>query len=147
MSGVCGYSTVAGQSRYFIFAVGDLYRVHQFRSWASDKKIGFKSLMGAYNGVVEHSFIANVNDYELIRSYGWLDGQESVLELGVCDSRNHRPATLYYLDSGELVDIGMFRPINWVEKGMKKYEVQAEYLKNNPWTFDPSTATHFECVA
>lgn len=129
MSGVCGYSTVAGQSRYVIFSVGnDLIRPMQFRTWAGYNLIGFKSLVGMYKGVSEQSFIINAKDQDACRR--WFAGQDTILALSPANARNHRQAHLVDITADgyslDYVDLGLFKAVT-----------KNKALKLEAWTFDP----------
>lgn len=101
--------------------------------------IGFKQLDGSYKGERETSYIVNARNWERIRSFWLIEGQESILHLGPF-LNGGREATLYYAEpviaSLDVRD----EPIGTFRQTTKEYA-----LKQDAWTFDPSEAAYFIC--
>lgn len=119
---------------YFVFCVGtDPVKQGEFKRWAYAEDIGIKPLIGSYRGQLEHSFIANMNDFDRIKP--WLNLQESVLLLGSANHWNVREASMKYLatDSTELI-------------GRLKSVTPLEAVRNDSWTYDPYTNQFFIVV-
>lgn len=102
-------------------------------TWAYNKHIGLKPLVGMYEGQCERSFVSNFKDLETVRH--WLRGQETILLLGQCNSDNQPSATLNYLDTGILKPLGHFKPVS--------AEVA---LTHDSWTYDPAFKAHYICA-
>lgn len=118
---------------YFIFCVGnDMEKIKAFTAWALENNLGFKSLKGSYYGNPEHSFIANMKDYERILPF--LDAQESILVLDKYDARDRPRATLRIITTGETIGMGRLIPID-----------EAEVPKFDAWTFDPMDGQYYTC--
>ena len=142
--GVWGHSSELGAKSYYIFAVGDqsLITEKAFMQWCVNSNIDYKSLIGSYNGVTEHSFIVNSDHIVSVAIGGWLDKQDSILHLGHCDSRDRRPATLFYLADGK----GFNDPIRKPESlGVFQSVSRAEAMAQMGWTFDPTLNEYFIC--
>ncbi len=119
---------------YFIFCVGkDPEKITAFMTWAINSNLGFKSLNGSYYGDPEHSFIANIKDYERILPF--LNEQESILVLDDYDARDRPRATLKFMATGETIGMGRLIPIDEVD--LPKYD---------SWTFDPMDGQYYTCV-
>lgn len=141
--GVWGHSSTVGANHYSIFAVGDqsLITEKAFMQWCMVRGIGFKPLLGMYGGKSENSFIVNsYHIYEIVVA-GWLRGQESILSLNVCDSRDRRRACLIYLGPDGMrdktkpsLDLGVFVSIS-KDEAMQKLD----------WTYDPDLKEYFIC--
>lgn len=118
---------------YFIFCVGqDIVKRQAFIAWARNQDIGFKPLLGMYRGQAEHSFIANMKDYD--RIIPWCDGEETVLHLSQPDARDNYRATLHYLATDMRVDLGRLYNVG-----------KQEALASENWTNDPFFGAYFVC--
>ena len=100
--------------------------INQIRSLG----LPFKCLVGSYKGTLEDSFLVTYDTYEqyekvlkLARKFS----QESVLMLN-----EDRDATLYYLESGDLINLGPFVSV------LRKiaYSMDA-------WTLDLKTGNYY----
>ena len=125
--GLWAHSTTAAYENFVIFCVGqDPYRIAAFRSWAADKGIGFKSLVGCYKGQIEQSFIVNEKNLPFVER--WTRDEESILHLA-SNPRGPRIATLRHRDGRE-EQLGHFVAV-----------IGRDYaLKKESWTYDPRTA-------
>lgn len=142
--GVWGHSSAIGANSYIIFAVGDdLIQQKGFMGWAAALGIGFKPLLGCYTHddgrkVTEQSFICNYDNLPAILAAGWLRGQESILILGACDSRDRRPARLQYVSPlgddllPRVVDLGVLQSVT-----------RDRALAASAWTYDPDLKEYF----
>jgi len=121
------------QETYFIFCVGkDMEKITAFTAWALDNSLGFKSLRGSYYGNPEHSFIANIKDYDRILPF--LNEQESILVLDKYDARDRPRATLKFIATGGTIGMGRLIPID-----------EAYVPKYDSWTFDPMDGQYYTC--
>jgi hypothetical protein len=127
---------VWGRSRpgtYFIFCVGDDERIQEaFMTWVYINDIRVKPLAGRYSGKDELSFIASMENYDLL--YGWFKDQESVLLLLECNGSNHRRAVMRYLPSYDETPLGWFQQVT-----------KSEAAEAGDFTFDPLTGSYFIC--
>lgn len=138
--GIWPGSTEVAYTSYVIFAVGrDVLRNSQFRAWAAEHELPYKSLIGCYKGETEQSYIVAAGDFALVRP--WLTGQESVLWLGPLfvggKMYGDRSATLYYhptsANFGEhFEDLGRF--------GMQPKEFA---MRQPGWTYDALTEAYY----
>lgn len=138
-SGIWGSSAASSTEYYIIFCVGnDLVRAAQFRSWALENKIGFKSLKGCYEGVQEDSFIVNYKDLNAVSP--WFKDEESILILGPLFENGRlfgaRRATLVYVGNET-------RPASSLELGRFTAQPREYALKQKAWTYDPSTGVYY----
>jgi len=95
-------------------------------------KIPFKWVKGFYQGFNEDSFLCvprGPSDVIEIWKLAKINNQESVLHLD-----QDRNATLAFLNGGENLPLGKFRPCS----ALRAAECDA-------WTFDPETNTFFIC--
>jgi hypothetical protein len=141
--GVWGHSSTVGANRYSIFAVGDQSLITEkgFMQWCMNEGIGFKPLLGCYGGKNENSFIVNADNIYTIAQAGWLKGQESILALHVCDSRDRRKAQLIWLDAYGKAD--RMKPPT--DLGVLVSVGKDEAMQQNGWTYDPDLKEYFIC--
>lgn len=140
--GIWGHSSPVGAEEFSIFAVykqTPAIEAH-FVVWCQNQGIGFKRLIGSYNGKRENSFIVNKRHMAKIMGMGWLIGQESILHLGPCDSRDQRPASLAFLDAD-----GYYNAAHNVPLGMFVSASHEEAMQHDAWTCDLSTNTYYIC--
>ena len=137
-SGVCAHSSPSSNKTYAIFEVGREAMADRFESWAKALGIGYKRLVGSYEGEVNAAFIMDRTDLWLVDAAGWLIRQESILVLGpLKDETTGRPmgsrsARLVYLDGRPDLALGRFRPTT------------PEFAMTQPgWTFDPASGVYF----
>lgn len=121
---------------YIIFEVGHSKVQQQaFKSWALDRQIGFKELVGSYQGQQAAAFITKAGNLPAIEP--WIDQEESILFLGAAyapatnKSRNLRPAKLIFKDGSE------------VELGDWQQVTRGEALDAPGWTFDPTSGNYY----
>ncbi|MGR3504932.1 MAG: hypothetical protein ACU0B7_03565 [Paracoccaceae bacterium] len=120
--------------RYFIYCVGrSPIIINAFMTWAFDREIGLKPLVGMYKGQSERSFLSNLDQLETISP--WLQRQETILELGQCNSNNQPSATLKYLQTGVLEPLGHLKPVT-----------AKVALTHDSWTYDPAFKAHYICA-
>lgn len=74
----------------------------------TSRGIDYVQAIGCYKGLGETCFIVSYDHYEIILALAGKYEQESILLLDEATRHGLRPASLYYLQSGETVDIGMF---------------------------------------
>ncbi len=140
--GVWGHSSSIGANSYIIFAVSeDIATNKAFMGWAAGWKIGLKPLLGCYKGKTEQSYIVNSRDELAIMNAGWLKGQESILRLGPCDSRDRRKATLQFLQEDGKSFMGE------QELGVLVSVGRDEALACEAWTYDPDLKEYFITTA
>ena len=139
--GIWGHSSPIGANHYVIFAVGDDYVTNAaLKGWLFGHGIGFKPLLGAYKGQTEQSYIVNYERLQHLFNIGVLAGQESILVLGPCNSKDERIATLAFLDPLGLniiktEKLGVFRSVS-----------KDKAMAQDAWTYDPSTGEYYICV-
>lgn len=73
----------------------------------TSRGIDYVQAIGCYEGLGETSFIVSYDHYELILALAGMYAQESILILDEATRHGLRPASLYYLQSGETVNLGM----------------------------------------
>ena len=120
------------KEHYVIFSIdfaNDSLTLARFQQWLWDKKIGHKRLSGAYKGVTEPSFIVNSTDWVTVLKSGYVDFQESMLELGPELHNGRRKALLVFLGSDKKF-VGM--PVDLGELGEVSKE---EALSHDSWTY------------
>ncbi len=147
--GTWGHSDASGGTTYAIFSVDragdkDLIEItsrrHAVMAFMAGNGIDFKAVWGCYKGLQELSYVVETGDLPAIADTGLIAGQESILELGACDARDRRPATLVYLTHSSLSwikreDLGLFQQVSEdVAKAQDGY------------TFDPTTNHYFACL-
>jgi hypothetical protein len=136
---IWAHSSRAGSQQYVILAVD---QVAAFKGFLVDMKIGWKPLKGMYNGRVEDSFIINADYLHTVMTHGWLAGQESVMVLGITDSRDRRPAHLMYLsDDGDMSHGKANKPLG-VLQSVSREEAQAQ----DNYTLDLTTGEYYITV-
>lgn len=146
-SGVWGHSSAIGANSYIVFSVGDdIIQQKAFMGWAASKSIGLKPLLGAYTHsdgrrVTEQSLIVNYNHLGAVLKAGWLKGQESILVLGACDSRDRRNAELHYL-----TPLGDDLKPHYKVLGVLQSVDRDTALAEDAWSYDPSTGDYFITV-
>lgn len=136
-SGVWGHSGERGSDSYVIFAIDDQSPAAgaHFRNFMVAQGIGFKPLIGSYKGVIEQSYIINLNDWPTVLDTAAVKNQESILFLGACTSRDRRPAELVYLLDGIPAEgLGTFRSVP-----------EAEAKAQDSWTYCPQMKEYFIC--
>lgn len=132
-SGIWARSSPIGQKEWVIFCVGQsLIRITAFYSYARDRGLNVKRLMGCYKGKQEQSFLIAREDFPQVED--WTRDEDSILVLGRADARNQCPATLVYAN-GRQEKLGLFRSVS-----------RDIALSSESWTFDPMTQTYFACV-
>ena len=104
---------------------------------------GGKEVIGFCNDTLEISWLVTEETFiSRILTTGYIDDQNTVLKLGLCDARDKRPATLwdvvftpaetylrYNSDLGRMVGVkGHVPPVG------------------EPYTLDPATGIYFRCV-
>lgn len=90
----------------------------------------FIPMIGAYKGIVEHSFICVTQDFDThIRDTIFVDGQESVLHVA---SGNKMEATLEYLEDGRVEALGCMHEV------CREEAAQAE-----AWTYRPDMGCYW----
>lgn len=120
--------------QYFIYCVGQSpIIINAFMTWAYNRQIGLKPLVGMYKGQPERSFVSNLADLDTLSP--WLQRQETILVLGQCNSDNQPSATLKYLETGILEPLGHLKPVT-----------AAVALTNDSWTYDPAFKAHYICA-
>ena len=118
-------------AEYIIFCVGQKETtIQQFRNFANFMGLGLKELRGAYKGEEEISFITPASNWHDI--VPWTDGQESILLLNAADKLGVRQAALYFLETGETIELGGFHAVS---------EEQAK--RRDAWTYDPSSDEYY----
>ena len=132
--GVCPHSTNLS-SPLVIFCVGPSpMRNAEFLSWAADRGLGVKEVVGCYKGEMERAFVMFADDFDAhVRP--WVREEERVLRLGMPVRRaGDRPASLHYSD-GRVEELPNFRQVS-----------PSQALSEDAWTFDPMTGVYFACT-
>ena len=128
-------SDIRAQSRpgkFVIFCVGqDAQKVEEFRKWAATEALSIKQLKGSYKGQLEDSFITSLETFQKLKH--WTLEEESVLVLREPDGWGARPAALQFR-TGEPQPAGYLRACE-----------KLRALKEESWTYDPSTDTYYIC--
>lgn len=124
--------------RDVIFAIDDCNYQHRasFEAWLLDN--GGKKLIGKYthtNGeaVKEVSYLIGEELFDVVKSQGYVDNQESILFVTRC---NKQYASLFYPATKTAVALGSMVHVPWEE---------AE--RESAWTFDPMHERYFICKA
>ncbi len=151
---IWGHSSPIGTEHYSIFAVGDdPIKIAAFKGWLKSHAIGYKALLGMYQDKTEQSFIINAKHIVQVAYDGWLAGQESILALGVMDSRDRRAAKLIFLNDDGFPTEDGDGPAwanNRAEKdlGVLQSVSRDEALNNyqQGWTYDPISREYFITV-
>jgi len=107
-------------TRYFIVAHDrqDAFGNKEFNDWLIGQHISHKLVLGRYQGVFEHSWIINAEDWIKVRDSGFIDNQYTVLYLwpfsyGEAEyGRKQRKATLYYLNGYPPTELGTLQAVN-----------------------------------
>ena len=129
--GVCAHSDDSSKADFIVFCVGNDYIVENaFKAWATHNNIGYKCLIGSYKGLKENAFIVNAKHINDVRQ--WFEDEESILLLGPL-IKGKRKATLVYMDG----------ITSKVELGDFNYTSKDYALKQDAWTFDPSTNSYY----
>lgn len=139
--GIQSFSNTIGGESFVIFACdGGVLEQQQLIAFMEDNNIDRKALVGAYKmldgeTVTEHSWLVSVDDFIQIQDCGFVDQQESFLELGPCNSLSKRPAKLVYNDpTREPLNLGLFQSVP---------EEEAKAQDN--WTYSIELMTYFIC--
>jgi hypothetical protein len=140
-SGIQGWSTEGYFDEYIIFCVGnDIARESAFRSWATANGVGFKNLIGKYEGLTERSFIVNCKNDLICRE--WYKDERTILHLSSMYRKNMegmmqrfgcREATLQDARTRVVLEnLGWFRTVT------------PEYaMKQDAWTLDLTTKAYW----
>lgn len=139
-NGTWGHSSATGGNSYVIFSVDrdNLSTVElQGRRQAliarmNDRKIGYKPLVGSWEGKTEQAFIINLDRLRDVWDLVKASEQDAVLVLGPCDARDRRPATIHTVAETNSYYLGLFQSVT--EKTAKTFP---------GWTYDPSTGEFF----
>lgn len=130
--GIWGHSTEVGFNK---FVIGAGLKLAKF---LDKSEIKYKTLGGHYKGQNEPSYIFNSDNLPAVYEAQVLEGEESILCLGVCNARDERPAMLLYINEdgsgpkGAWDLLGLFR------------SVTEEYArKQDSWTFDPTSLQYY----
>lgn len=130
--------------QYVIFSIDNVDNLHELSKFlrymdtmrAMNKLKGsFRPMVGNYKGVLEYSFGCRKDDFEAhVRGFGFVDKQESILELTVTNNGRTAPRTLAKLvyTDGEVVSLGNFREVT------KKVAMGLD-----AWTYDPKVDVYF----
>jgi len=98
-------------------------------------KGSFRPMVGSYKGVLEYAFGCRKEDFDAhVQGFGFIDNQESVLELTVTNNGRTAPRTLAKLvySSGDVVSLGNFKEVT---KGVA--------MGLDAWTYDPKVDVYF----
>jgi hypothetical protein len=106
--------------------------MNAFKSSMTSLGVWHKPLLGKYKGQLEHSFIAQMHNYNLISP--WLDDEESILHIHSFNSSAEPKATLIFLKEGREVYLGRLVPV-----------LHAEALALDDWTYDIQFDNYFIC--
>ncbi len=117
---------------YVIFSIdnaSDMHTLAKFTRYIDTKKMLDKMsgncipCIGMYKGVMEYSFLCNYEDYvDFIANSGYVDNQESVLEIG---PTRKRKAHIWYSNGAKAY-------VGWMSE--VSYEVA---MKSEHWTYRP----------
>jgi hypothetical protein len=138
LAGGAGVQPWSSPEQFVIFSHDATYgHSDELAFYLQARDIGFKALVGCYKGTKEPAWIVNARDWRQIAASGWIDGQESVLHLGPYDNGS-RAAALYY---GQRQEGASADTAHWI--GRFHQEAKAYALKQDAWTFDPSTGDYY----
>ena len=138
--GIALHSGSSDYEIFRIFAVSSLLKAAEFRAWALDRRMRFKSLLGSWEGVQEPCFIIYEGDTG--EAYPWFADQKATLHLGPAyrEGRRHgsRVATTYWAGPDGTVTetpCGLFvdAPRDWA-------------ILQDSWTFDPTRNAFTLCI-
>lgn len=100
----------------------------------TSRGIDYVQAIGCYKGLGETCFIVSYNHYELILALAGMFEQESILILDEGTRHGLRSASLYYLQSGKTVDMGMLTGAS------KEYA-----LAQDAYTYRPDMNQYWVC--
>jgi hypothetical protein len=137
-----GLSNSRVTGKHIIFSVERDYmtlsdKVHannKAMSFMDSRGIDYKLAIGCYEGLGETSYIVSYSHYELILALAGKHEQESILILSEATRHGLRPATLYFLQSGDNIDMGYLTGCS------KEYA-----LKQNAYTYRPDLNQYWVC--
>lgn len=133
-----GIQEHSSDERYVIFSVTDDINVFGMHNYLQMHSIGYKKLIGKFEGQYECSFIINVRDWEKVLESNLLTDQLYVLYLwphayGYAEyGLTSRKASLYTLATGAMLDLGCLVAINADE--LDQYQ---------DWTFDIDAGRYY----
>lgn len=137
LSGIWSHSS---DERYFIAAIDRQTKLGKglFIKWLEENHIGYKPLLGKYDGVTEYSFIINARDWKQVLHSGFINRQNQVLYLwsnaygyGKYGSDN-RKATMYDMHTGIGTDIGVMVAIN-----------KTDLIDYDNWSYDINSDQYY----
>lgn len=139
-SGINAGSNAAGYEQFIIFAIDDQspLGINQFINWLLTEKIGYKRLIGYWEGQFEASYIVSLKDWnESIAPSEFAYKQHSVIHLSEVDRRGYRDAVTVFCSGSpqygkEPVKLGKFMSV-----GAKTA------MAYTGWSYDMETKTYY----
>jgi hypothetical protein len=128
-----GIKPQSNAQTYFVFCVGQsIPIINAFKVSMTSQGVTVKPLMGKYKGQPEYSFVASMDDYNIIAP--WLDEEESILHIHSFNSSGEPRATLRYLKEGRTEHLGRMVQVT-----------RDEAIHLDSYTYDPWYNLYFIC--